>query len=448
MNNQAIIATIEQLDPISGADRILAAKVAGATVIVGIDTKVGDIGVYFPIDVQLSEQFCKENNLFSHPEFNKDTTKKGYFSDKRRVRAQKFKGVKSEGLFLGLDCLDWFNVDENKIKELIAFGEFKPGFSFNTLFGVEICRKYESPATIRVRAEREAEEKRSKKPRRTIESFLKHKDTNHFEREVKYIPDGSLIYITEKLHGTSARFGNVWVEEDRYNASPKWKQILSKLGLINLKSSGYQFVNGTRNTILGKVEDSFYGNESFRETVVKDVKDKLFEGETIYGEIVGYAGSDQLIMPAHSTKELKDKEISKTYGDKMVYRYGCTYTECRLYVYRITRTDRFGNYVEYSWPQVKARCKELGLEFVPECETLKFCNKQSYQFSNNLQGAVDYYIEGPSLIDSTHIREGVVLRVEPPEGKPYWLKSKSMTFKILEGILKEQDDVVDMEEAS
>ena len=39
----------------------------------------------------VSDEFLRENNLYRHENLNKDTTKKGFFGDDRRVKAIKFK---------------------------------------------------------------------------------------------------------------------------------------------------------------------------------------------------------------------------------------------------------------------------------------------------------------------------------------------------------------------
>jgi len=53
---------------------------------------------------------------------------------------------------------------------------------------------------------------------------------------------------------------------------------------------------------------------------------------------------------------------------------------------------------------------------------------------------------GASTLDDTHIREGVVVRVEKANGTIKAYKHKSNEFKILEGIMKTSDDYVDAEE--
>jgi hypothetical protein len=66
---------------------------------------------------------------------------------------------------------------------------------------------------------------------------------------------------------------------------------------------------------------------------------------------------------------------------------------------------------------------------------------------DKLQDKVSEFTEDlSSTLDSRHIREGVVIRVEAPDGTTDWYKNKSFTFGVLEGYLKDSDDYVDAEE--
>ena len=47
------VVQINELNPHSNADRLQIATIFGASVIVGLDVQIGDLGVYFPIDLQL-----------------------------------------------------------------------------------------------------------------------------------------------------------------------------------------------------------------------------------------------------------------------------------------------------------------------------------------------------------------------------------------------------------
>ena len=58
---------------------------------------------------------------------------------------------------------------------------------------------------------------------------------------------------------------------------------------------------------------------------------------------------------------------------------------------------------------------------------------------------VNKFVDGEDPIGKTHIREGIVIRIDNKE-KFKAFKHKNFWFKCLEGIIK-ADDVLDMEEA-
>lgn len=61
--------------------------------------------------------------------------------------------------------------------------------------------------------------------------------------------------------------------------------------------------------------------------------------------------------------------------------------------------------------------------------------------------AVEELTDGPSVLDPTHIREGIVLRVESNQGIEH-IKNKSWWFGVLEGYIKSDDSYIDLEESS
>ena len=60
----------------------------------------------------------------------------------------------------------------------------------------------------------------------------------------------------------------------------------------------------------------------------------------------------------------------------------------------------------------------------------------------------DDFVQGNSTLDDTHIREGIVVRLEKANGRMKCYKHKSFEFKVLEGILKQDDNYVDIEDIS
>ena len=65
----------------------------------------------------------------------------------------------------------------------------------------------------------------------------------------------------------------------------------------------------------------------------------------------------------------------------------------------------------------------------------------------DLQELVNNLLEMPSILDMSHIEEGVVLRIEQPDGTIRFIKQKSFAFGVLEGYMKLDDNYVDTEEA-
>lgn len=188
---QATVLRIKNVRPHPNADRVLLATCQGNQVVVGINTQEDDIGVYFPSDGVLSDDFCKNNNLFRHSELNKDPeAKPGMFDTNCRVRAQKFRQEKSDGFFVSLDHFDYLSKNER--------GFLVEGLQFTHLGKTEICSKFLNKETLRVLRERQLKKTRTAK---TSTMFKEHFDTSHFGANVHKFGKGQYIIITEKLHG-------------------------------------------------------------------------------------------------------------------------------------------------------------------------------------------------------------------------------------------------------
>lgn len=433
----ATIARIQEVRAHPNADKIQLATVLGEQVVVDKSVQVGDMGIYFPVDGQLSHDFCYHNNLY-----NKSAAKSlgllpqsfGFFDRHRRIRAQSFRGQKSEGF--------WIPIGEYNplahTSDLPFHGSLVEGFSFTEINGHPICSRYETAATRKAMAQNGS--KRVK--RGETRMFPKHYDTDQFRHKWEEIPEGSIIYLTEKLHGTSGRYGYVKDEQETISFGRKMAEKF--LAPFGYRRDNWTYLNGTRNVITEHSNGSgFYGDESFRTEAVKNIK--LRKGEVLYFELVGDVKAGTPIMPdcAVDKKELPD--IYGQYGPMMRYRYGCNVGENKLFVYRITLSNEDGEIVELSWPQVKKRCKELNLQHCPEIGVMQVWD---LRYIDILKGYIEQESHGPSLLDPTHIREGVAIRIETPEGRTYCLKEKSFEFKFLEGIVKSKDEYVDMEESS
>jgi len=406
--------------PHPNADRLKIGDALGNQVIVGLDTQDGDLGIFFPTDGQLSVKFAVANDLIRRKDANGNSVG-GMFDENRRVRAQAFRGVKSDGFWCPISNLVNCGVSPATVDAL------QEGSTFTELDSIPICNKYFTPATLTARAN-SANSQLSKK----LRNFPEHVDSEQYRFVKDTIPSGALITITEKLHGTSMRYGNIEVTREL-----NWfEKLLVRFG-VKVETTEYRYTLGTRRTILKEIDTgtSFYGDESFRRNAVKGLT--LHAGEMVYAELVGYTTTGATIMAAQDTSKL-GKEYVKAYGARMDYTYGCNPGECKMYVYRITRHG-----VEYSHNQMVKRCQELGINAVPFI-ALFVHHSEVPAFLDNV---VSTYMQGASTLDNRHIREGVVLRIETDQGVQF-VKSKSTDFGILEGYLKEKPEYIDTEEVS
>lgn len=415
---QATICKLTNVRKHPNADRLNLATVFGNQVVVGQHDQEGDVGIFFPTDGQLSKEFAEANDLIRRKNPVTGQMEGGMFDENRRVRAQKFRGEKSDGFWCPIVLLKFTGVNLREISIEI-------GKQFDTINGIQICNKYETEAT------RLARKQQLKKPARNLLMFPKHFETLQFRNEWEKIPLGSNIIVTEKLHGTSHRVGHVLIKDT---------SLKSKiLGWFGIKSTKWGYVHGTRNVVLDNSFNDFYHKSDFRQIVAQKLNGNLHKGEVVYLEIVGWSDTNTPIVPPHNTKKLKMPEVTEKYGEKMLYTYGCQPGECKIYVYRISQVNEDGIPTELGWNQVVRRCRELGVEQVPFVAN----------FTNEVPGKNREFIEkaseGVSLLGD-HIREGVCVRVENFDGTSI-LKQKSFMFREMEANSKD-DDIIDIEEAS
>ena len=410
------------------ADRLQILRYSGLQFVVGLDVKVGDTVVLFGADGQLSHDFCKENNLYRDSSLNKDTSKSGFFEDNRRVRAQPFRKEKSYGFVAGLNSFSYLK-------------NFSPeiGMEISEWNGLEICRKYYTPATLKAMRNIQTN---GKKLKMVTYSLAEHFDTKRFTYMIPEITKNNLVIITEKVHGTSARSGNVLVTRRSRNII-QWAMSFLLKKFVGTEKTSYELVSGTRRTVCNDRDDIVLegGADHYRWEWHNKIAPQLHKGETVYYEIVGWDSLGGTIMERQDIQVMKHrKECPLYWPNSMVYSYGCQEGENDVFVYRITQTSEDGTVVELSWNQVVSRSRELGLKPVP---VLNFFVAEN---TEELVEVVNSHMTNSnSTIDNRHLLEGVVVRIESPQGVTV-LKEKNYLFGILEGYLKELDSYVDAEE--
>jgi len=188
------VVEIKTIVPLDNCDNIVHTIIMGNKVITSKETKIGDIGIYFPVECQLSEEYLKLNNLYNKPELNIDNTKKGYFDLNGRVRCQRLRSNPSEGLFMPLDSLSGLGID---IKELNI------GDIFDELNNVPICSKYVIKKTQGTGMGNNTNSKVPKVSKLIDNQFKFHLDTAQLFRNTHRIHPNDLIQCSYKIHGTS-----------------------------------------------------------------------------------------------------------------------------------------------------------------------------------------------------------------------------------------------------
>lgn len=427
MSYNAYITKIKDLRKHTNADRLQVGTCFGNYVIVDLRTQDEELGVYFPTDGRLGMEYCEANNLLRKKDAEGNQIG-GYLEpEKRHVSTLKLRGEKSDGLFMPLKSLDKFcNIED-----------LKEGDTITTLNGVLICEKY-IPRCNRSRSENYTTTGKKKKGSLvSYPLFEEHSDTAQLAYNMHQFKEGDTCYITLKMHGTSQRTTNT-IKEKKYNI-PHILHIVMKLLKLELKpKKTWEYVSGTRRVVLKNYDNGFYGSDNFRKQWHDFFVGKLHKGETVYYEVLGYTHDNQTIMPECSNKKTKDKEFIKQYGETTRFTYGCGIGQNDIYVYRMTMTNEDGDVVEYPWHIVKLRCEQMGVKSCPEFEKFLFTTKE------DLEERVNKYVDGADPVGKTHVREGVVIRIDNKE-KFTAYKHKNFSFKVLEGIIK-SDDVLDMEE--
>jgi len=359
---EATVVRIEELHPVPGLDNLVRTRLLGADVLVGKDTQIGDVGIVFTSETQLSDEYASANNLYRDSSLNADPTKKGYLDANRRIRAIKFMGCPSNGLFMPLSSLPE------------GAKQPKVGQSFTTFAGKPICGKYESPNTRKAKAAQVG------KPRREPKNFPRHVDTLNWFKSHHLVADDELLLVTQKLHGTSIRIGNIALE------LPWYKKLAQKLG-FKVKTHGP--VVGSRNVIkdLNDEKDLWV-------RVGKPIAEQLAPNTVVFGEIVGWDGNKP-IQPG--------------------YTYDLPKGQCALYTYNM-RTASGMNWA--NTPGNAVPIIAMGIK-----ATLDVNDYLNRRFATEGIGENPVPLSDPKSVD-----EGVCIRVLTRDGSLRVFKAKSSQF--------------------
>lgn len=327
------LVQIGDLKPIEGSDFLVSTLVEGREIVVRKDqVNSGDLMFYAANECELNRNFLSANNFFDDPALNRDNTKKGYINKWGRIRMIKLRGVLSMGFLFSIDdMLQW--------KPDIDVTELSVGQDFDTVDGeLFVCAYVPRTKPTSERASKDARRiKKIKQFDRMIPGqFCFHYDTAQLNREISRLKPTDYVFITNKLHGTSAIFGNIKIK------APKWGGLYSKIfemlpSFLQFTKDVYGSIYSSRTVIKNRfinsnVGDGFYGKDIWAQ-YHEMLKPYIHEGYTLYGEICGYADNDVMIQKG--------------------YDYGCAPDENFLMLYRITKTSEDGKKHEFNVDEVR-----------------------------------------------------------------------------------------------
>ena len=475
MAYKAYVTELKNVRKHPNADRLLLGDCFGNTVCVSLDYVEGQLGVYFPTDGQLSAEFADANNLVRKKDENGNNVG-GYMDpDKRNVKAIKLRGEKSDGLFLPIYCLAYCFESDNHPD--VGVMNFKVGDQITVVNGHEICKKYIPRSSTR-RGHCSGGNKTRKHKVSVAPLFMEHADTEQLAYNLGAFRCGDEIEITLKMHGTSQRTGylpvlNGYADTWACRVGNAFRHITRKMGYYHGEDVhdgepiyAWGGVSGTRRVVLEDFEGGFYGSNAFREQHSKFFEGKLWKGETVYYEVVGFTDAGTPIMAECSNKKLNDSDFVKQYGDTTVFSYGCSPDggakadyhdencgapylvkgpQSDIYVYRMTMTNEDGDVVEYTPDFMRYRCEQMGAKTVPvlwkgtipEIDNDEALVEDMRETAGTwIKDIAEQYYDGPDPIGKTHVREGVVVRIlNRPKFCAY--KHKNHSFKMISGIITE-----------
>jgi hypothetical protein len=370
-NYAATVVTVTELHTLDGLDRLKGLRVFGYQALVPASTPIGSRMVVFVAGCRLSHEFVAGNNLYRHSNLNADGKTTGYIEDNRRVQAIALRKNQSDALAMPLESLD------------AVFGDWRwdeilpPGAVFDTIEGKIICEKY----TVAAKSGGTQGTNRGSVSKKLVpdEAFPEHYDTDQFARNAHKYSLGDHVIVTQKLHGTSVRFGNVLIPRKL-----TWVEKLARFFGAEVQEQEYAFVAGSR-----RVAKSVNGNgDDLWSVVANKHRGVIPPGFMVYGEIVGWTPGGAPIQKNY------------TYDQKP----GC----CKLFVYRVTTLSTTGLEHDLAWCDVEKFCERRGLDVVPTLMKTSFrtitpSELVDVKLRNRFSGALQ-------LSDPKSFDEGVCIR--------------------------------------
>ncbi len=390
------ISRVDEIHPIPDAHSIVKAVLGTDTVVVGADTKVGDIVAFFPVGSCISPTYLGANNLFEAAYYDHNSNRDDYATLKASIESLMGRADKTEEDLSQLQVMQgrlkhmvgFFNVQGRvralKLRGQVSMGYVAPvstlekawpelrttiwsqhlGKSYDMVGSDLVCWKWvpavkstsepNDPAGYKMPWYKRGM-RNLKKFDRLIPGFFKqHYDTAILERNAHLINPTDDITLTVKVHGTSVILANLPVRKQLN----WWYKLLKKLG-CSVDETEFGEIYSTRRVIQNKYinpratrANNEPGNEY--QAVNEDFIGFLTPGMTVYGEIAGYKPNGK---PIQAPKGI-------------THDYGCLPGQYVFMPYRITETGMNGEVTEWSVKQVN-EWTAMVKEMLPENEKHK-----------------------------------------------------------------------------
>lgn len=294
--------------------------------------RTGDLALYVPIDSVLPDSMVEEYQL-------------SYLKNGARVRTVKLRQVLSQGLLLTL-------TEGHKFKEGDLVAEH---------FGIT---KWEPPAPSYQGVPNTAKATRN----RPNPNFTRYCDPENIKNYPTVFKPGEEVVITEKIHGTNFRAGNV----PRNWGAGFWARL--KRFLLGRWLGEYEFTVGSRNVHLIGDNPQFYEGNVYHQIAKRyNLAKTLPRDITLYGEI---------------------------YGDKIQdLTYGLTNGAIDVVFFDAKRGDKY-----LSWREFCDLCLQLNLPMVPILYRGPFH-----------EGLIEEHTNGKSWLTDKQIKEGCVIKTTTEE---------------------------------
>lgn len=406
IKNPNYVATIVRIEasnlyPVEGLDNLVGYTKFGMQALVPKEGTPPGLYLLFSTEVQLSQAFAHHNNLFRDSLANADQFATGYLEDSRRVKAIKLRKNRSDSLVMPLSSLSYLL----SAKEIASLQE---GDVFDSINGHEICRKY----VIKETKQGAPGQPKARVRRVDAKVFPEHLDSENYFRNCDKIPADAHVTVSQKLHGTSVRYGNVPVA-----TSQRWWERLLKRP-VRLE---HKFVVGSRRVVKSvdlsaeEGKHHYYGDGDLwtRYADKAGLRDRIPKDHLVYGELIGFSSPGSPIQKG--------------------YTYHLDDGEAELYVYRVAVVTSEGRVVDYSPKQMEMFCIEHGLKMVPVIGSGPHADEWIEAWLDARY--YDLWIKGEMksahpplpLSDKKTVDEGVCVRYDGPHGV-YILKAKSPLF--------------------